>query len=170
MRRQVVLALGGYRDEEVPEDWELWLRLLQAGHALVCLPQVLHRWTDGEHRLTRTHPRYTPQAHLRLKARHLAARLAGKPVTLWGATDVGRGLCRMLQAQGVTVERFVELHPRKLGQSIHGAPVVHPDALGPPREGAHLVACVAAKGAREEIRAWLTQRGWEETRDFTCAA
>ena len=46
--------------------------------------------------------------------------------------------------------------------------MIAPDALGPP--AGHLIAAVGAKGARAEIRAFLTERGWVEGRDFTCAA
>lgn len=51
---------------------------------------------------------------------------------------------------------------------IDGAPVVGLDQVGPPR--GHLVAAVGAKGARGNIRAFLVAAGWEEGRDFTCAA
>ena len=159
---------GGWRDGDFPEDWELWLRLLEAGHHLSCVPRVLHRWRDGDARATRRDARYALEKHLTLKADYLARRFAHTPVTLWGATDTGRALSRLLTARGCRVVRFVELNPRKLGQTIHGVPVIHPDAL--PDDGSHLVSCVAAKGAREEIRGWMTKRGKVELKDFTCAA
>ena len=68
----------------------------------------------------------------------------------------------------VTVVRFVELNAKKIGQTIHGVPVIHPDAL--PDDGAHVLSCVAAKGARDDIRAFLRARGLVELRDFTCLA
>lgn len=41
LRRRPVLAVGGYRDRPGFEDYDLWLRLLQAGAALDNLPQPL---------------------------------------------------------------------------------------------------------------------------------
>lgn len=168
LRAAPVRALGGWRDGDFPEDWELWLRLLEAGHPLSCLPHVLHRWRDGDTRATRQDVRYTLEKHLVLKADYLARLFAGTPLTLWGATDTGRALSRLLSERGCRVVRFVELNPRKLGQTIHGVPVIHPDAL--PDDGSHLLNCVAAKGARDEIRGWMTKRGKVELKDFTCAA
>ncbi len=168
LRTHVLREAGGWRDGPFPEDYELWLRLLDAGHSLSCVPQVLLRWRDSDDRVTRTDARCSPANHLALKATYLARRLGRTPVTLWGATDTGRALCRLLQANEVQVLCFLELNPRKLGQTIHGAPVLHPDAL--PDDGSHVLSCVAAKGARDEIRRWLTQRGMKELQHFTCVA
>jgi glycosyltransferase involved in cell wall biosynthesis len=169
LRRAALEAAGGWRDGPFPEDWELWLRLLEAGPVLCCLPEVLHRWRDHDRRLTRIDPRYDFERHLDLKAGYLARGLAGRRLVVWGATDIGRGLSRRLQALGAEVAGFLELHPRKLGQRIHGAPVVRPEGL----EGlgaVHVLCAVAAKGAREELRAWLQARGRLEGTDFTVVA
>jgi hypothetical protein len=67
------------------------------------------------------------------------------------------------------VARFVEVHPRKVGTSIGGIPVVGYPDLGPPSEE-HVLVAVGAKGARAEIRAWLGERGYLEGEHFTCVA
>ncbi len=170
LRREALVAVGGWRDGDFPEDWELWLRLLAAGHRLTCLPSVLHRWRDHDRRLTRTDPRYREEAHLALKAEHARLRLAGRPCTIWGAGQVGLKLSRRLRAMGVTITRFIELSPRKVGRRLEGIPAVSPDALGPPSHDTHLLAAVGAKGAREEIRAHLAAQGWREGAHFTCVA
>lgn len=168
LRRDALVRAGGWRDGPFPEDWELWLRLLERGEQLSCVPAVLHRWRDHDRRLTREDERYALERHLDLKADFLARRFPSTPLTLWGATDTGRALSHRLTARGCRVVRFVELNPRKLGQVIHGVPVIHPDVL--PRDGSHVLSCVAAQGAREEIRAWFAQRGFVELEHFTCAA
>ncbi len=168
LRRDVLRAVGGWRDGPVPEDWELWLRLLEAGHALACLPQVLHRWTDHDARLTRTDARYALARHLDLKADYLARALVGRRLAIYGVTDTGRGLGRRLAARGLEVARYVELSPRKVGQRLDGVPVVHLDHAG--GDDAHALLCVAAKGVRDELRAHLGGLGLEELRDFTACA
>jgi hypothetical protein len=169
LRAEALRRAGGWRNGPFPEDWELWLRLLEAGAVLTCLPEVLHRWRDHDQRLTRQDPRYSREAHLGLKVEYLARAFATRPVVLWGATDTGRGLSRGLRERGVTVRGFLELHPRKLGQRIHGLPVVRPEAVDSLGEG-HVLVCVAAKGAREEIRLTLEQTGRREGADFTVVA
>ncbi|MBS1150824.1 MAG: group 2 family glycosyl transferase, partial [Myxococcaceae bacterium] len=123
----------------------------------------LVRWRDHDRRVTRTDPRYGLERHLDLKARFLAP-LLKRPISIWGAGEIGLKLSRRLKG----VDRFLEVNPRKIGMEIDGAPVVGLAELGPP--AGHLVAAVGAKGARQNIRKFLTAAGWQEGRDFTCAA
>lgn len=171
LRREALQAVGGWKHGDFPEDYALWMELLDAGHGLRNLPEVLLRWRDGDGRLTRTDPRYAVKRFTWVKARHLAAGPLrdGRPCTVWGAGPSGLTLTRFLRERGVAVERFVDVHPRKVGQRVQGIPVVAPEALGPPGRG-HLVVCVGVRWAREEIRAELRGRGWVEGRDYTCAA
>lgn len=170
LRATALRDIGGWEDGPFPEDWQLWLRLLESGHRLRCLPQVLFRWFDHPHRLTRTDVRYTSDAHLRLKADFLSKRFKGHSMAIWGAGELGVKLARALGARGLTVSRLVDLNPRKIGQRIHGARVVLPDDLREPSREEHLLSAVGAKGARAEIRAWLVSRGWVEGTHFTCVA
>lgn len=167
LRREAVVAAGGYRDGPFAEDWELWLRLLSRGHRLRCVAPVLFSWRDHQRRLTRTDPRYSAKAHVALKAEYLAPLLRGQAFTLWGAGQSGLALKRALAAHAVTPVRFIDVHPRKVGTRLEGLPVVGPADVGAPR--GHLVAAVGAKGARAEIRAHLAALGWKEGADFTCA-
>lgn len=169
LRRSALLQVGPWRDGPFPEDWELWLRLLESGHRLVCLPEVLHRWRDHDRRLTRMDARYALERHLDLKARVLADGFPGTPFIVCGATDVGRGLAKRLRAGGRRITGFVDLDPRKIGQTIQDVPVVGPAAVDTLEPGL-LVSCVAAKGAREDIRRWLDGTGRIEGRDYVVVA
>ena len=84
LRREAFEWAGGWRDGNFPEDWELFLRLLESGRRLRCVEQKLVRWRDHDARVTRTDPRYGLERHLDLKARFLIP-LLKKPVTMWGA-------------------------------------------------------------------------------------
>ena len=46
----------------------------------------------------------------------------------------------MLSARGLEVAYFVEVNPRKIGQRIHGAPVISVDELPAPGESPLLIA------------------------------
>lgn len=168
IRARALREVGGFRSEGWPEDYALWLRLLAAGQRLANVPRVLLRWTDRPGRLTRVHPDYAAAAHLRLKAHFLArGRLALGRCILWGAGKTGRALARALFEEGVQVERFVDIDPRKIGRAVRGAPVIPPEGLGP-FAGVPLVAAVGAKGARALIRAHLAAKGWVEVEQYTC--
>ena len=88
---------------------------------------------------------------------------------LWGYGGTGRALRRALSQLGRTPSHIVELHPRRLGQTIHGAPVIPPEGLRELRD-IPIIASVAGSAPRAQIRAELERMRFEETRDFVCAA
>ena len=170
IRRDVLRTLG-YRDAGWPEDYDLVLRLLAAGHALAVVPRRLLAWRDGPQRLTRSHPTYGLERITACKAAFLAdGLLAGRErYVLWGHGGTGRALRRALAVHGKRPSHVVELHPGRVGNRIAGAPVVRPEALASlPR--APVIASVAGEAARTEIRAFLDALGYRETVDYVCAA
>lgn len=71
-RRALVARHGGYRAGGFPEDYELWLRWLDAGVQMAKVPRVLLRWHDSPGRLSRADARYDPEAFFQLKAEWIA--------------------------------------------------------------------------------------------------
>jgi glycosyltransferase involved in cell wall biosynthesis len=168
LRRRALEAVGGWREGPFPEDWELWLRLLERGHRLRCVGEVLHRWRDHDARLTRTDARYAWARHVELRGAVLARRLEGQPVVIAGGGRLGVGLLKGLLARGVVVERVFDVNPRRIGQHVHGVPVRSAAELGPPGQ-AHGLMAVGTPAGREELRGWFARAGWLEGRHFTCA-
>jgi glycosyltransferase involved in cell wall biosynthesis len=76
-RREVMEKWGTYRGGEFPEDYELWLRWMDAGVRMAKVPRVLLRWNDSPARLSRVEARYDPAAFFRLKAKWVARAVAG---------------------------------------------------------------------------------------------
>lgn len=170
IRRDVLLAFG-YRDQGWPEDYDLVLRLLQAGQRVSVLPQRLLHWRDGASRLSRTSQMYAIAAFVRCKASFLAAGFLaqGERYLLWGYGGTGKALAAALAVHGKHPAAIVELHPRRIGQLIRGVSVVPPSLL-PSLERLPIVVSVAGLVARAEIRAALAGMGFEELRDYVCAA
>jgi glycosyltransferase involved in cell wall biosynthesis len=171
MVRRDVLRQLRYRDMAWPEDYDLVLRLLAAGHELGMVPQRLLHWRDGSGRLSRSSARYALSAFVECKAEFLASGfLAGSQnYLLWGFGDTGKSLCDALARRGKRPSAIIELHPGRLGQLIRGVRVIHPEAL--PREPrGPLVVSVAGTKPRGEIRAALSDMGFVETRDYWCCA
>lgn len=167
-RKEAVSRVGGYRDRGWAEDYDLWLRMARAGARFARLPQTLLYWRDHPERLTRTGAHCTLDAFRACKAHHLKRSfLRGiAEVTLWGAGLEGKAWRKALEREGVAVCRWAEIDPRKIGQKIHGAPVVPIEALRS-GEGKTLVT-VGARGARRQIRDWTAENGLIEGEDFLC--
>ena len=47
IRRDVLQALGGYRDVRGEEDYDLWKRAVAAGYQFGVVPQPLYVWSYG---------------------------------------------------------------------------------------------------------------------------
>ncbi len=131
MRRAAFDAAGGYLDEDGPEDYSLWLRVAGAGWGLGTLPETLGTWSDPPGRFTRTAAVVAEENIARLKARHLPRLYpelhAG--IQLWGAGKEGKRMARLLVELGVPILRVFDLDPRKVGNRLLGAEVLHLDAL-----------------------------------------
>jgi len=173
-RRDLVRRHGGYRAGAFPEDYELWLRWLDAGVRMAKVREVLFRWHDRPERLSRTDPRYEMEAFYSLKATYLARWLrrevaAGRPIVVWGAGRLTRRRVEMLQREGVPVAAYVDVAPRRQGTHRGGRVVWSPDD---PRLTPELfvLGYVASRGARDLQRAHLSGRGFVEGRDFLFAA
>ncbi|UCE87193.1 MAG: glycosyltransferase family 2 protein, partial [Deltaproteobacteria bacterium] len=154
--RRALLETFGYRDRGWPEDYDLVLRLLGAGHAIGVVPRRLVAWRDRAERLSRTSDRYAIERFTACKAEFLAAGfLAGSErYVLWGYGGTGKALRRALLAHGRRPAHIVELHPGRLGERIHGAPVIPPHELTRVTRRP-VVVSVAGETARSEIRAEL---------------
>ena len=161
----------GYRDAGWPEDYDLVLRALAAGHRLGVVTRRLLGWRDRPERLSRLGAPYRAERFVACKAHFLAGGfLSQEPhYVLWGYGGTGRALRRALLSHGRQPSHVVEVHPGRLGQRIHGAPVVPPEALDSLRPR-RIVVAVSGAGARAEIREALTSMRFRELRDFVHVA
>ena len=166
MRAAAVEAVGGYRDGDLPEDYDLWLRLTSAGHRIANVDRVVVRLRDRPERLTRTDPRYRTAAFDSVKRTWLSAGPFRSPqrVAVWGAGKTGRGWIRWLLAEGHQVEAVIDAFHNTERQ---GVPILAPENL----EQIHVDRClvaVGARGAREQIRTQIRalRPDWEEGLDW----
>lgn len=167
--KKSVVDLGGYREGDFPEDYDLWLRLHATGARFRKVPEILLRWRESETRLSRQDPRYSLDAFRRLKAFHLVEQyLPSKaPVQIWGAGPDGKKWAKELAQHGIQTLRFFDIDPRKIGGRVGGTiPVLSWTELPNFREEALILGAVGAKGARVEIRNALSSMGVEELQHF----
>lgn len=173
-RRELLTRHGGYRAGDFPEDYELWLRWLEAGVLFGKVDAELLVWSDAPNRLSRRDARYRSEAFYALKcdylARHLLTRLpAGREVWIWGAGRLTRRRFSRLLERGVTVRGYIDVDPKKTGRHRDGRMVVNPDEM-PPADTAFIVVAVGTRGARELITEELRKRGRVEGEDYLLTA
>lgn len=173
-RKSLLEKHGGYRDGGFPEDYELWLRWMDADVSFGKAPRELLEWSDPPGRLSRTDPRYSVESFYQTKCRYLARWLGGnvdpaRKLWLWGAGRVTRRRFDALENEGFRFEGFIDVDPRKKNEHRDGRRVLMADAL-PERDESFIIVGVGNRGARERIEAHLLKRGWIEGRDFLFAA
>jgi hypothetical protein len=71
-RKILIDKFGFYSTENLPEDYELWLRWMHQGVRFFKIPEYLLQWNDPPDRLSRTHPNYTKDAFWKVKSAYLA--------------------------------------------------------------------------------------------------
>jgi hypothetical protein len=165
------MANLGYVDHGWPEDYDLILRALLQGMRIGVVPHRLLGWRDRPDSLCRTSPSYDVARFTACKAHYLARSFLSRvdQYVLWGFGDTGRALRRALAVHGKTPSHIVEVKASRIGQRIHGAPVIPIDQLASLR-GQRVVVSVARAAARAEIRAELRALHFIEGVDFVCAA
>lgn len=169
MRRE--MAALRYEDRGWPEDYDLMLRALGAGMRIGVVPRRLVAWRDRPDSVSRTDARYAQDRFIACKAHYLAGGFLARHerYVLWGYGGTGRALYHALAALGRHPSHIVEVKPERLGQRIHGAPVIPPAALRD-RRGQPVVVSVARAGPRAEIRAAMADMGFVEGAEYVCAA
>lgn len=171
VRTQELKTIGGYQEHGWAEDYDLWLRYHVAGKRFAKVERTLLFWRQAEGRLTFTDSRYSVENFLRAKAHYLpqALKNADRPIVLWGAGKTGRRLLKHLTREGLNVEAVIDIDPNKIGRTLRGRPIVTQHYLRT-APGSFVLAAVSSHGARELIRQQLRGLGFEEARDFVCAA
>ncbi|MFQ5431318.1 MAG: glycosyltransferase [Nitrospinota bacterium] len=170
IRREILCGrLGGYRDFDGPEDYDLWLRARFAGIKMAKLAQPLLRWRDCPSRLSRRSGRYSRKNFHKLRANYLAKLANGKKVVIQGAGTTGRTLGRYLKKEGANITAYIDINPRRIGGKKLGLPVYPAEAMDS-FKGSLLISAVASWGARDLIRGLAEKAGFTEGVDFYCAS
>jgi len=174
-RRATLERLGGYRDGDFPEDYDLFLRLLSSGGRLLKREAVHHAWRQHSASLTRTDARYSRDGLARAKAAAMIVRfgLEDRPLFIVGAGKEGRRIGRALDEHGVRAQRWFDVAPDKIGRTRRGAPVLNVARLAEERAaapGVFVIGAVGTSGARGAVRAGFVEAGFVEGEDAIVVA
>ncbi|MEL7146705.1 MAG: glycosyltransferase [Bacteroidota bacterium] len=162
-RKQLIASYGGYTEEKVPEDYELWLRWMNEGITIAKLDQVLLTWFDRGNRLSRIDDHYKESAFYQVKARYLShwyIRYGGKrPLYIWGHGKVMRRRLKYFEDAGLKIAGFIDLKERKDERFIYYKSVeIYHDGI--------VLGFVADARGKQAIRSFLMQHLMEEGVDF----
>ena len=169
MRRSALERVGFYADGPFPEDYELWLRMHHAGCLMAKVPRILLRWRERAERTSRVDPRYAREAFDRLRAEYLARdpRLhQDREFVIWGAGRTTRKRTRPLFERGRTPAAWIDVDPKKIGNTLRGLPVRPAEWLTGLDPKPFVLIYVASHGAREEVIAFLEVRGYRVSEDY----
>lgn len=172
-RKDLVSRWGAFYDGPFPEDYEFILRWLGAGVRMAKVEEEVLIWNDPPTRISRTDPRYDPDAFYRIKAKYLAEALRGRGVSgqvaVLGAGRVSRRRASMLEEYGVRIASWIDIDPAKIDRTYQGRPVRGWHSIGKPGD-MFLVSFIGNRGARTKIVDELTAKGWVQGQDYILAA
>jgi hypothetical protein len=167
LRREALLGVGGYVATDWSEDYDLVLRLLQAGHVLGKVPEPLYQWRESGGRLTRTADHCSAASfhntRLHYLLRHVLAERTA--VTLWGVGELGALWKRSLETAGRAVD-FHPLNPKALKVSRGGRQHIPPERL-PASGPLTLIAC-GTRANRDLLRDAAAAAGMKEGTTYWC--
>ena len=168
MKKQDIIDLGGYRDHGWPEDYDLWLRAHLRGYKFGKPEGVLLRWRDHDTRLSRRSTCYAKKAFFKAKVYYLTQLFATRQFRIWGSGPTGALLHdEIINNNGIVVD-FIDVAPKRIGNTKRGKPIV--DAYKLEKTNDLILLAVSARGARDDIKHFLIQRGFTEKLDYVCAA
>ncbi len=165
-RRELFDRLGGCRQGDFPEDYEMQLRYLAAGVKMCKLSEPLLEWHDYSTRLTRTDERYSTAAFFKVKAKYFKKwseqnNLFHPEIWVWGAGRKTRQRAKLLSGEGLKIKGYIDIVKGKTTEktTLHFEEIPAPGKM-------FIVPMVAKYGARELIQKNLLNRNYKEGKDY----
>jgi len=165
-KKHVFETYGLFKEGDFPEDYEFFLRLQKAGVKMTKVDSTVLKWRDSENRLTRTDTRYSIEAFFKIKAKYLANWLQKNnphypDILVWGAGRLSRRRSEYLVEYGIKITGYIDI-------KIKNETIYYEDI--PDASSAFIVSYVANRGARDQIRSYLVERGYQEEKQFILAS
>jgi len=169
-RKKLEIDYGRYAHGDFPEDYDLWLRWIDAEVKVGKVTETVLQWNDSANRLTRTNRRYRTAAFYRTKAKYLEYKLrANNPhfpkVYVWGASRVMRSRAAFLAEYGIEVLAFIDItEKRKINANL-----LYYKNIPSPND-AFILVYMPQNIIKMRISAFLQDRGYVEGVNFLFVA
>ncbi|SHK47977.1 Glycosyl transferase family 2 [Reichenbachiella agariperforans] len=168
VKKEVFNQIGLFREGDFPEDYEWFLRAMEAGCHIEKLAEPLQIWQDSETRLTRTDTRYETEAFFQIKTQYLANVLQQKnqkSVWVWGAGKLALRRSKWLEDHHIHIAGYIDI---KKNKHLADYSCVHFEDINPTDEP-FIISYITNRGRRDEIRAFLNQKGYKEGHNYIIA-
>jgi glycosyltransferase involved in cell wall biosynthesis len=168
IRRKLFDAYGLYKVGGFPEDYELWLRLMDQGVQFSKVDAVVLDWYDDENRLSRNHENYDSEAFFEIKTRYFfkwyqkTFEFNPRPILIWGTGKSVIEKSKYLEDYNLEIVGYVDVI-RKKDHDIEGKPVFFYEDIP---EGVLLLSYVSDRKGRQLIHEFLIKNNYEEGEDF----
>ena len=170
LRSSVFEQVGPYQAGDFPEDYEFWLRCMDAGLQVAKVPEVLLDWYDLPTRATRNLDMYREDAFHQVKT-HFWARWAQRTyqnpenmgLYIWGVSKQVARKSKHLISEGWSPTAYLDLTDR---QSFKNRPVIHVDTLPTLPQPRHVLIYVSSRKGKLQIAKHLDSLGWQAGVDF----
>jgi glycosyltransferase involved in cell wall biosynthesis len=164
--------LGGYRELDGPEDYDLILRAMLHGMNMGKPEEVLLDWREHAQRLTYTDARYRREAFTERRAWAAVQSMSGlgldKGRTTWlcGTGRNARYWHDALTKANVKVQGFVDFKRRGPQRHKRGLPIVSYDELPDMRGDSLIITALTQPQARIQLLNYFSENDWQSGKDY----
>lgn len=170
IRKSVFENFGNYSTDDVPEDYELWLRLLSKGVRINKTDFESVLWNDHPSRASRNRSQYYEEAFDKVRLRYLSEYvktldLAERRLVAIGGGRKAKLKIQKLEELGVKFSGCTDFVERKIGGKffIQWTEVEYNPSL-------YFISLVSSRKAWREIDKTLTGKGYIRNRDYLLAS
>ena len=167
-RRSIIDKIGYLKNGHFPEDYEWFLRAIDRGYLLEKLPIPLLEWNDSSSRITRTDSRYNSDAFFNVKTNYLAKHLnkiKQTHVWIWGAGKLAIKRSQLLLNYDIKIHGYIDI---KNNKEVVDYPCIHFEDLDINTQ-TFVIRYVTNRNKRDEIRAFLNSKGYQEGINYIIA-
>ncbi len=166
-RKRLIEQYGGYSEEALPEDYELWLRLMQNGIKIGKIKEPLMLWNDLPTRLSRNSSNYSDNQFYRLKALYFKSYCLKKygqempPLYIWGTGRLINKWSGFLSDLGFIIKGYIDVKKQDKTHSkfLHYTEI-------PLNDNTIVLSFVRDRIGKKQIEQYLTEKGYIEGTNF----
>lgn len=168
-RADLISQFGLYNSDAIPEDYEMWLRWLDAGVNFYKIPGPLLIWRDLPDRLSRNHPNYSFEAFDKVKMEYLAKWIKvnvaeKKEIIVCGGGKKPTMRAMMLQQMGINISAYNDVVEKAGGKF----PFIAVKDLPNPKN-AFIINLITKRGIGLKISKLLENFGYQVGKDYILA-
>jgi glycosyltransferase involved in cell wall biosynthesis len=158
-------SIGAFDTEILPEDYDLFFRMVRGNLRFKFLKEPIHEWRDSQSRTSRKDSRYFPMAYYPLKIHYFLELFRNRELelVLWGAGKKGKLLAGLLEEKNIKFTWITD-NPKKWGIEIHGHKISSAEAQN--LKGKQTIIAIAMPGEKMQIQSQLDDEGLEKAKDY----